>query len=262
MLKLSQIPLPSRGLWGRTKTRIVLGSVVGALAAAGLTLIVAGLGAAHHAPDPPAAVADAPLGPHLANPSSTPSTTAHAPQTPSPTSHGREPGPLGPSLAPASGAISLPVSPPVSLDIPAIHARSALLDLGLNTDGTVQVPPLARESQAGWYQYSATPGAIGSAVILGHIDSAAYGAGIFYDLGLLRPGDEVDVTRTDRVTAVFRIDRVAEYLKTAFPSAAIYGATPYASLKLVTCGGSFDARSGSYRDNIVAFATLVGTRSA
>ena len=96
---------------------------------------------------------------------------------------------------------------------------SDLLQLGLNPDHTVQVPPLGRDSKAGWYQYSPTPGQLGPAVILGHVDSAEYGAGVFFKLGALRPGDTVDVTRADHTAAVFRVDRVVSYPKnTSRPS--------------------------------------------
>lgn len=136
-----------------------------------------------------------------------------------------------------------------------------MMTLGLNADSTVQTPPLSRDSIAGWYKFSPTPGARGPAVVLGHIDSAAYGPGVFFNLGRLIPGDEVDVTRADGLVAVFRVDRVAEYPKTSFPSSLVYGSTDYAALRLVTCGGKFDSRSRSYLDNIVAYASLVAVHA-
>jgi hypothetical protein len=150
-------------------------------------------------------------------------------------------------------------SKPVSFTIPILDTGSVLLDLGQNSDGTVEVPPLSEVSKAGWYRYSATPGAMGSAVLLGHVDSATQGAGVFFRLGSLQPGDEVDVERADHTTAVFRIDRVAEYPKSAFPTSLVYGDTNYASLKLVTCGGNFNSATRSYDSNVVAFASLVRT---
>lgn len=258
MIRLSQIPVPPRGVWRRNRKRVAVVALIGIPLVSGLVLIVVGRSSAHHAPEPPTAAAAGPLGPQ---PLASPASAASRIRPPAPgTTDG--PGPVAPSLPPASQSLSLPVSAPVTLNIPAIHATSTLVDLGLNPDGTVQVPPLARDSRAGWYQYSAAPGAAGSSVILGHIDSAAYGPGIFYNLGQLRPGEEIDVTRADAITAIFRVDRVAEYPKTGFPTTLVYGTTPYASLKLVTCGGSFDAHAGSYLDNIIAFATLVGSRSA
>lgn len=146
---------------------------------------------------------------------------------------------------------------PVRLDIPAIGVHSTLLRLGLNPDHTVQVPPLARDSRAGWYRYSPTPGQLGPAVILGHVDSARYGPGVFYRLGTLRRGEVVDVTRADGRVARFRVDRVAQFPKAQFPTAQVYGNVDHAALRLVTCGGTFDRSSGSYEDNIVVFAELI-----
>lgn len=94
--------------------------------------------------------------------------------------------------------------------------------------------------------------------MLGHVDSTG-GPGVFFRLGALRPGDEIDVVRADGQTAVFRVDRVAEYPKSAFPARLVYVPTHYPSLRLVTCGGNFDAATGNYLDNIVAFATLVSS---
>lgn len=155
------------------------------------------------------------------------------------------------------GARALPRSMPVRLDIPAIGVHSTLLRLGLNPDHTVQVPPLARDSRAGWYRYSPTPGQLGPAVILGHVDSARYGPGVFYRLGTLRRGEVVDVTRADGRVARFRVDRVAQFPKAQFPTAQVYGNVDHAALRLVTCGGTFDRSSGSYEDNIVVFAELI-----
>ena len=152
------------------------------------------------------------------------------------------------------------VAAPVSMAIPSIGVRTDLLRLGVNGDGTVEVPPLAPDDQAGWYQRGPAPGAVGPAVVLGHVDSAEWGPGVFFDLGALRPGDEVTVTREDGSVAVFAVDRVERYRKDDFPTIEVYGNTDDAQLRLITCGGAFDPDARSYEDNVVAFASLVGTR--
>jgi sortase (surface protein transpeptidase) len=146
----------------------------------------------------------------------------------------------------------------VHLDLPAIGVHTALMPLGLNPDGTVEVPPLGRDAPAGWYRYLATPGEPGPAVLLGHVDSAREGPAVFFRLGALRPGDPVSVRRVDGSTAVFTVDRVAAYPKSDFPSRAVYGAVDHPALRLVTCGGTFDRARGSYRGSVVVFATLTG----
>lgn len=163
--------------------------------------------------------------------------------------------------SPASGLV-LARSVPMRLDVEGIGVHSSLLGLGVNPDNTVQVPPLERDSKAGWFQYSPTPGELGPAVMLGHVDSAEYGPGVFYRLGALEPGQTVQVTRSDQTVAEFVVDRVATYPKDAFPSLEVYGNTPDAQLRLITCGGVFDRAAGKYENNIVAYAHLVSTRAA
>ena len=161
----------------------------------------------------------------------------------------------------ASGP-SLSRSLPVAVDIPAIGVDTKLLRLGLNSDGTIQVPSIETSAdEAAWYKYSATPGQIGSSVIEGHVDSYQ-GAAVFFRLGALRPGDTVNVTLADGITAVFRVTGVREYVKSRFPAKAIYGATDYAALRLITCGGAFDYATGHYLSSTVVFASLTSSRPA
>ncbi|MGY1741103.1 MULTISPECIES: class F sortase [unclassified Blastococcus] len=155
-----------------------------------------------------------------------------------------------------------PVVAPVSVSVPAIDVTSDLMRLGLNGDGTVEVPPLEADDRAGWYEPGPAPGAVGPAVLLGHVDSAEYGPGVFYDLGALVPGDEVEVTREDGTVAVFAVDRVERHPKDDFPTIEVYGNTPDPQLRLITCGGDFDRAAGSYEDNVVVFASLRETRPA
>jgi hypothetical protein len=163
--------------------------------------------------------------------------------------------------SPAHGP-SLPRSLPVSVHIPAIGVDSKLLRLGLNSDGTIQVPSIQTSSgDAAWYKYSATPGQIGSSVIEGHVDSYR-GPAVFFRLGALRPGDTINVTLADGITAIFRVTGVREYAKSRFPAKAIYGATDFAALRLITCGGAFDYVSGHYLSSTVVFASLTSSRPA
>jgi sortase (surface protein transpeptidase) len=148
----------------------------------------------------------------------------------------------------------------VSVTIPAIGVDSKLLHLGVNSDGTIQVPSLVTSSdEAAWYKYSPTPGQIGASVIEGHVDSYS-GPAVFYRLGALRPGDIIDVTLADGVTGIFRVTGVREYAKSNFPAKAIYGMTNYAALRLITCGGVFDYATGHYLSSTVVFASLISSR--
>ena len=143
------------------------------------------------------------------------------------------------------------VAVPVRLRIPALHVDSRLIDLGLQPDGSIQVP--GSTAVAGWYDRGPRPGQPGPAVILGHVDSTR-GPGIFFDLYRVRAGTLIEVDRTDGSTASFRVTKVSRVAKTRFPTDLVYAPTLDPTLRLVTCGGSFDQARGSYRDNIIAFA--------
>jgi hypothetical protein len=162
--------------------------------------------------------------------------------------------------APASAAPAevlpavLAASRPVRVQIPSIGVDSDLMDLGLQADGTLEVP--ATGFPAGWFTGAPTPGERGPAVIAGHVDWGG-SPGVFYDLRDVVVGAEVTVLREDGGTAVFRVVEVGQYSKDAFPTAAVYGDLEHAGLRLITCGGDFDAAAHSYEDNTVVFADLV-----
>jgi len=154
-------------------------------------------------------------------------------------------------------AVAAPVmaaSPPVRVQIPAIGVDSGLMDLGLQDDGTLEVP--ATGFPAGWFTGAPTPGEQGPAVIAGHVDWGGV-PGVFYDLRDVVAGDEITVSRADGSTAVFRVAEVGRYDKDAFPTAAVYGDLDHAGLRVITCGGEFDHAAQSYEDNTVVFADLV-----
>jgi len=148
----------------------------------------------------------------------------------------------------------LPPSPPVRVEIPAIGVSSSLVRLGLNPDRTMEVP--GDFQVAGWFTGAPQPGQLGPAVIAGHVDSRT-GPAVFYRLRDLRPGDQIRVVRADRGVVRFKVDSLASYPKQSLPPDAVYGATTTPALRLITCAGSFDRSSRSYRDNLVVSATRV-----
>ncbi len=163
------------------------------------------------------------------------------------------PAPTGP-IAAAPRPDAAPVPLPVALTIPAIGVQTPLIHLGLTASGALQVPPTA--SIAGWYTGSPRPGAVGPAVIAGHIDSYL-GPGIFFRLSELRPGDRVYVRRADGTLAVFRVTSVRMYPKDDFPTVSVYGPAPDPELRLITCGGTFDYATRSYLSNVVVYASEI-----
>lgn len=177
-------------------------------------------------------------------------------------------GPGGPPQPPAWAAATRPAGPagpalprsvPVQVAVPAIGVRAPLVRLGLDADGSVQVPRADRPGEAGWYDLGPAPGERGAAVLLGHVDSAA-GAAVFYDLGRLRPGHRVEVTRADGRVAVFTVESVERVAKDRFPTQRVYGPLDRPGLRLVTCGGPFDRAARGYRDNVIVYATETSVR--
>ena len=149
----------------------------------------------------------------------------------------------------------LPESEPMAVSIPSIGVRSRLVKLGLKDDGEMQTP--ADPAVAGWFTGGPTPGALGPAVIAGHVTWNG-AREVFYRLGSLRPGDEVTVSRKDGKTAIFTVSRVARFSKERFPSRAVYGRIDHAGLRLITCGGTYDGHK--YADNVIVFARLEAVR--
>lgn len=148
---------------------------------------------------------------------------------------------------------------PVALRIPALGVDESLITLGLNSDETVEVP--ADYDKPGWYKFGPAPGQLGSAVILGHVDSHE-GPAVFHRLKNLKAGDSVEVSLTDGNVARFAVTKVETYPKTEFPAEQVYGSHGDQTLQLVTCGGEFDPHARSYLSNVVAYTSLVGITSA
>ena len=199
-----------------------------------------------HAPQPSAA--DVGVLPNDTSPTASPGLT----DTASPT-----------AISPVSRGPVLPPSKPVSISIASIRVHSVINPIGLAADGSVDVPqPGAHYDEAAWFAGSPTPGQLGPAVIEGHVDSATAGPSVFYKLGAVHVGDTVDVARADGTTARFTVTAVRSFPKDKFPTSLVYGDTNMAALRIVTCGGAFDSKSGHYRDNVIVFAKLVSSHTA
>ncbi|WP_372672072.1 class F sortase [Amycolatopsis kentuckyensis] len=165
--------------------------------------------------------------------------------------------PVAVNPEPADAVAALPKSDPVSIDIPKIGAHSSLVPLGVNADNTIQVPPVTTPLQAGWYTYAPTPGEVGPAIVLGHVDGN-HQKGIFFRLKELTPGDRVSIARADGTTALFEVTKVHQVPKQEFEKEGVYDDTAGPELRLITCGGVFDRSAHNYVDNIVVYAHLIG----
>ncbi|GIF72390.1 class F sortase [Asanoa siamensis] len=225
------------------------GAVLVALTAlAGVGLLGASM---QGAPTPPAPVAAAAPDFEPTLPAATPS------GSPRPKAASGSPRPADKAATPAPAPVPLSRSEPVTVAIKRIGVSATILNLKLNKDRTLQVPPLKKADLAGWYSLGPTPGELGNAVIVGHVTTKTAPA-VFFKLGELRPKDVITVTRKDGITASFTVDGVKSYPKRKFPTDLVYGPNDKPGLRLVTCGGEFDAKTHNYQDNVIVFATATG----
>jgi hypothetical protein len=204
----------------------------------GLLLIYNSAGAASTAPLPVAAAPAAPEAP--------------APRAGTPSSPGVRMRPSGPAMS---------RSRPVRLEIPQLAVSAPFTKLGLDRSGVLVPPPGEDPDLVGWYGDGVTPGERGPAIVAGHVDTKT-GPAVFLMLRMLDAGNTVDIARSDGTIATFVVDDVETYTKARFPDRAVYGSTPDAQLRLITCGGQYDRTRGGYLANVVVFAHLDSYRRA
>ncbi|CAA9360674.1 MAG: hypothetical protein AVDCRST_MAG36-2623 [uncultured Nocardioidaceae bacterium] len=156
---------------------------------------------------------------------------------------------------PAEPAVEqLDYSRPVTISIPEIGVTSDLVDLGLDEAGAMETP--VPVTQAGWFTPSPPPGVAGSTVIAGHVTWNQEPT-VFFKLGELRPGDRVEVVREDGVRTVFEVTRLGTFPKDGFPTSEVFDQPAQSELRLITCGGRYDAANNRYLSNVIVWARIV-----
>lgn len=217
-------------------------------------LIIGGCSAGEGSVDAdPAPSVSAPGGPTGDQPSQEP--TEQEPN-PAPTQRETPSETPAPTASQESEPVAMPASEPATVAVPAIGVESEVMDLGLQDNGLIEVPPYHYGSPAGWYVHSPTPGEVGPSVILGHRNGLEGGPGIFADLPQVEVGDSVEVTRVDGSLASFTVYRVELFDKgEAFPTLEVYGNTTGPEIRLITCDG-LNAETGMLEDNFIAYGEL------
>ncbi len=187
--------------------------------------------------------------PTTATPAATPTPSSETPETTTPSAPPSPP----PDTDPPAMTSDNP-SAPTRIAIPSIGVQAAVISLGLEQNGTLQVPPVEDDDPAGWYDGSPVPGTVGPAVIVGHTTVGAYGNGVFHRLGELKPGDQIIVDKADGRSASFTVRRIELYPREQFPTSEVYGDTAGPALRLVTCAGTQSDRG--YSESLVVYADL------
>ena len=149
---------------------------------------------------------------------------------------------------------------PQRVDIPYLGVQAPVVARGLDGTGAIDPPPYDQAGVVGWYAGGVRPGAAGTALMVGHVDTETRPA-VFYKLSSLKPGQTVRVIRDDAKVAEFTVDDVRVVTRDHFDAQQAYGPreTGRAELRLITCGGTFDRASGSYTANVIVSAYLTGT---
>lgn len=161
---------------------------------------------------------------------------------------------LPPAAQPLKGAR------PQRLDIPDLGVQAPVVARGLTARGALDPPPFDQPGVVGWYAAGAKPGAAGTALMVGHVDTETRPA-VFYKISALRPGETVRVVRDDGRIAEFTVDDVQVLTRDRFDARQAYGqhTSGRAELRLITCGGTYDRTSRSYTANVIVSAYLTGT---
>jgi LPXTG-site transpeptidase (sortase) family protein len=145
-------------------------------------------------------------------------------------------------------------SVPARIAIPALGLSADTVEVGKASDGSIATPD-SNPQRAGWYRLGPTPGEAGTAVIVGHVDTANKPA-VFAQLNKLKRGKMIEVHRSDRRVATFAVDTVETLPKSSFPADRIFTHDGPPRLVLVTCGGPWIGGHEGYADNIIVWATL------
>jgi hypothetical protein len=144
---------------------------------------------------------------------------------------------------------------PTRISIPSLGVRAKIIEVGLAADGSIATPAADPAEATGWYRLGPTPGEVGTAVIVGHVDTDSRPA-VFHKLTELSKGKLIEVNREDHRVATFTVESVEHFPKTSFPADRVFDSTDRARLVLVTCGGTWLGGDIGYSDNVIVFATL------
>ncbi|MDP9408649.1 MAG: class F sortase, partial [Actinomycetota bacterium] len=212
---------------------------------------------------PPPAVSAAQPGPASAGPTPTSAQATPADAagtgTSGPGSAGKAGGGAKATTAPQRPAVQpLNASRPVAMRVERVGIDGPIVTLGRQANGAMETP--SDPDDVGWYTGSPQPGVLGPSVLAGHVTWNGRET-VFFRLGDVRAGDEIEVDRADGSTAVFRVTKVETYPKDEFPTVSVYSNTETAALRLITCGGEYDPKKRYYASNVVVYADLAGHKA-
>lgn len=138
--------------------------------------------------------------------------------------------------------------------IPKIGVDAKIQTVGTMPSGSIGIPSNATD--VAWFAGSAPIATAGTAVVVGHVDTRVFGAGVFRGLKGLAKGDAL-YTSIDGRIGHFTVTRIETYPEGTDRMDEVIGTrTGKARLVLITCDGKWDQSVKRYTDRLVVFADL------
>ena len=140
--------------------------------------------------------------------------------------------------------------PPIRLALPGF-VDAPVVPVATGRDDQMQVPK--SPTNVGWWAAGAAPGSAGGTVLLvGHVDTARHGRGVFAALWDVPVGAKVTVTAGDGSVRRYRIVARRIYRQEQLPTDLFRGGSK-PRLALVTCIGSYNHSARRYTHNLVLY---------
>lgn len=147
---------------------------------------------------------------------------------------------------------------PLEISIPAVHIHAMVEPLTNIRNGQMGAP--TNVDRVGYLASGILPGAVGNAIMDGHVDSYT-GPAAFYSLKKLKKGDIVYVTGAHGCEVQFIVESVNYYLTAEAPINTIFGPSNEHRLNLITCAGRYSRSRHEHEGRLVVFTKLYQTNA-
>jgi LPXTG-site transpeptidase (sortase) family protein len=144
---------------------------------------------------------------------------------------------------------------PVQLRIPAINVDASIDDVGISIHNTIAVPE--GYSDVGWYRYGPVPGALGTAIMDGHLDNGFGLAAVFHRLKELKEGDRIYIKNAGGKVLEFSVSE-QRTVKNDASTRDLFAQHDGARLVLITCEGQWLSEEEMYTDRLLVIAEYKG----
>jgi LPXTG-site transpeptidase (sortase) family protein len=145
---------------------------------------------------------------------------------------------------------------PASLEIPKIGVNATVEQVTVTSQNAMGVPK--KPMDVGWYSPGVAPGQNGDAVIDGHLDWYGVPKAVFYNLGQLTDGDEIDVVTQNGTKLRFQVTSESSVSSSSQPQ-GLFSTTGSPRLTLITCAGTWDSKSSQYTQRLLVNASYIGS---